>query len=144
MEQLKRKEVKQDEIVCSYMNTETGEIDYSLREGDSVRVDTREQKEYRANHKYIKKNNSFVKVYKDTISILANEDLTKSEYKIILVALAYLDKTSGILTEDGINISKKRFIELVNISHNTFTEGVNNLIKLKIMAKQKLEKQIYI
>ncbi|MGM9874853.1 MAG: hypothetical protein ACI32H_02910 [Bacilli bacterium] len=140
MEQIKRKEVKQDEIVCSYMNTETGEIDYSLREGDSVRVDTREQKEYRANHKYIKKNNSFVKVYKDTISILANEDLTKSEYKIILVALAYLDKTSGILTEDGINISKKRFIELVNISHNTFTEGVNNLIKLKIMAKAKVGK----
>lgn len=138
MEQLKRKEIKQDELVCSFMNTETGEIDYSLREEDSIRVDTREQKEYRANHKYIKKSNSFVKVYKDTISILANEDLTKSEYKIILVALAYLDKTSGILTEYGINISKNRFIELVGISHNTFTEGINHLIELKIMARTKV------
>ena len=140
MENIKRKELKEEDVVVSYINTETGEVDYSLREGDSIRVDTREKKEYRANHKYIKTNNSFVKVYKDTISILANEDLTKSEYKIILVALAYLDKTSGILTEDGVNIGKKRFIELVGISHNTFTEGIKNLIKLKIMAKTKVGK----
>ncbi len=39
MEQLKRKEIKQDELVCSFMNTETGKIDYSLREKDSIRVD---------------------------------------------------------------------------------------------------------
>lgn len=55
MEQLKRKVIKQDELVSTFMNTETGEIEYSLREGDSIRVDTREQKEYRANHKTIKK-----------------------------------------------------------------------------------------
>ena len=140
LEKIKRKEVKQDEIVLSYMNTETGETEYSLREGDSISVITREQKEYIANHRYIKKGNSFVKVYKDTISILANEDLTKSEYKIILIALAYLDKTSGILTEDGINIGKNRFIELVGVSHNTFTEATNHLIKLKIIAKTKVGK----
>lgn len=139
MEQIKRKEVKQDEIVTYIMDTETGVVT-PLREGDSVGIDTREQKEYRANHRYIKQNNSFVKVYKDTIGILANEDLTKSEYKIILVALAYLDKTSGILTEDGVNIGKNRFMELVGISHNTFTEGVKNLIELKIMAKTKVGK----
>lgn len=138
LEQLKRKEIKQDELVCTFINTETGEIDYSLREGDSIRVDTREQKEYRANHKYIKTNNSFVKVYKDTIGILAKEDLTKNEYKIILVALAYLDKTSGILTEDGVNIGKNRFIELIGVSHNTFTNSMNHLISLKIMAKTKV------
>ena len=137
MEQLKRKEFKADEVVCNYMNTETGEIEYTLREGDSIRVDTREQKEYRANHKVIKKNNTFVKVYKDTIITLAKEDLTKSEFKIILVALAYLDKTSGILTEDGVNIGKQRFMELVDISHNTFTEGINHLIELDIMARTK-------
>ena len=57
MEQLKRKELKEEEVVCSYIDTETGEVKYTLREGDSIRVDTREQKEYRANHKYIKKNN---------------------------------------------------------------------------------------
>ena len=39
MEQLKRKEIKQDKLVCSFMNTETGKIDYSLREKDSIRVD---------------------------------------------------------------------------------------------------------
>lgn len=140
MEQIKRKEIKQDEIVCAYMNTETGAIDYSLREGDNLKKITREQKEYMANHKVIKKSNSFVKVYKDTIGILAKEDLNKSEYKIILVALAYLDKTSGILTEDGVNIGKNRFMELVGTSHNTFTEGVKNLIELKIMAKTKVGK----
>ena len=26
--------------MISYINTETGEVDYSLREGDSIRVDT--------------------------------------------------------------------------------------------------------
>ena len=114
MEQLKRKEIRNDEIVCNYINTETGEV-VSFREGDSWNIDTREQKEYRANHKYIKQSNSFVKVYKDTIGMLAKEDLTKSEYKIILVALAYLDKTSGILTENGVNIGKQRLIELVEI-----------------------------
>lgn len=138
MEQIKRKELKEEDVVCSYMNTETGVIEFSLREGDSHNIDTREQKEYRANHKVIKKNNSFVKVYKDTIGILARENLSKNEYKIILIALAYLDKTSGILTEDGVNISKSRFLELAEMSHNTFTEGVNHLIKLKIMAKTKV------
>ena len=137
MEQLKRKEIRNDEIVCNYINTETGEV-VSFREGDSWNIDTREQKEYRANHKYIKQSNSFVKVYKDTIGLLAKEDLTKSEYKIILVALAYLDKTSGILTENGVNIGKQRLIELVEISHNTFTEGVNHLIELDIMARTKV------
>lgn len=87
------------------MNTETGEIEYSLREGDSLRLNTKEQKEYMANRKVIKKNNTFVKVYKDTIGILVREDLTKSDYKLILIALAYLDKTSGVLIEDGVNIS---------------------------------------
>lgn len=137
MEQAKRKEIKEEEIVCGFINTETGEIDYTLRVGDSLRLDTREQKEYRANHKVIKKSNSFVKVFKDTIGLLAKEDLTKSEFKIILTALEYLDKTSGILTEDGVNIGKQRFIELVGISHNTFTEGVNHLIELNIMARTK-------
>ena len=137
MEQAKRKEIKEEEIVCGFINTETGEIDYNLRAGDSLRLYTREQKEYVANHRYIKKNNSFVKVYKDTIGLLAKEDLTKSEFKIILTALAYLDKTSGILTEDGVNIGKQRFMELVDISHNTFTEGINHLIELNIMARTK-------
>ena len=137
LEQVKRKEIKEEEIVCGFINTETGEIDYALRVGDSLRLDTREQKEYRANHKVIKKSNSFVKVFKDTIGLLAKEDLTKSEFKIILTALEYLDKTSGILTEDGVNIGKQRFIELVGISHNTFTEGVNHLIELNIMARTK-------
>ena len=137
MKQLKRKELKEEEVVCSYIDTETGEVKYTLREGDSIRVDTREQKEYRDNHRCIKKNNSFVKVYKDTIGILAKEELTKSEFKIILTALAYLDKTSGILTEDGVNIGKQRFMELVDISHNTFSEGVNHLIELNIMARTK-------
>ena len=53
MEQAKRKEIKEEEIVCGFINTETGEIDYTLRVGDSLRLDTREQKEYRANHKVI-------------------------------------------------------------------------------------------
>ncbi len=44
MEQVKRKEIK-EEIVCGFINTETGEIDYTLRVGDSLRLDTREQKE---------------------------------------------------------------------------------------------------
>ena len=135
MEQTKRKEFKESEVVCSYIDTETGEVKYTLREGDSIRIDTREQKEYRANHS--KKNNSFVKVYKDTIGILAKEDLTKSEFKIILTALAYLDKTSGILTLDGVNIGKQKFMELVDISHNTFTEGINHLIELNILARTK-------
>ena len=137
MEQVKRKEIKEEEIVCSFINTETGEIDYNLRADDSLRLYTREQKEYMANHRVIKKNNSFVKVFKDTIGLLAKEELTKSEFKIILTALAYLDKTSGILTEDGVNIGKQRFMELVDISHNTFTEGVNHLIELNIMARTK-------
>ena len=41
MEQLKRKELKEEEVVCSYIDTETGEVKYTLREGDSIRVDTR-------------------------------------------------------------------------------------------------------
>ena len=101
------KELKEEEVVCRYIDTETREVKYTLREGDSIRVDTREQKEYRDNHRYIKKNNSFVKVYKNTIGILAKEELTNSEFKIILTALAYLDKTSGILTEDGVNMGKQ-------------------------------------
>ena len=79
-----------------------------------------------------------VEVYKDTISILADEDLTKSEYKIILKALSYLDKVSGILIEDGVNISKNRFIEITKLSHNTFTERVNHLIDLQIMTRAKV------
>ena len=137
MEQVKRKQITDEEIVCQFMNTDTGKIEYSLREGDSLRVYTKEQKEYIANRKVIKKNNTFVKVYKDTIGILAREDLTKSDYKLILIALAYLDKTSGVLIEDGVNISKARFLELADMSHNTFNESVNRLIKLNIMARTK-------
>lgn len=137
MEQVKRKQITDEEIVCQFMNTDTGEIEYSLREGDSLRVHTKEQKDYMANRKVIKKNNMFVKVYKDTIGILEREDLTKSDYKLILIALAYLDKTSGVLIEDGVNISKARFLELADMSHNTFNESINRLIKLNIMARTK-------
>ena len=137
MEQVKRKQITDEEIVYQFMNTDTGEIEYSLREGDSLRVYTKEQKDYMANRKVIKKNNTFVKVYKDTIGILAREDLTKSDYKLILIALAYLDKTSGVLIEDGVNISKARFLELSDMSHNTFNKSVNRLIKLNIMARTK-------
>ena len=59
MEQAKRKEIKEEEIVCGFINTATGEVEYNLRNGDSLKLYTREQKEYVANHKYIKKNNSF-------------------------------------------------------------------------------------
>lgn len=127
----------EEEIVCYYGNLETGEVDYELRVGDSLKLYTREQKEYNANHRYIKKNNTFVKVYKDNIEKLLEKDLTKCEYKIILVALKYLDMTSGILVEDGVNIGKQRLIELTGLSHNTLTDGVNHLTKLKIMAKTK-------
>ena len=137
MEQVKRKQITDEEIVWQFMNTDTGKIEYSLREGDSLRVYTKEQKEYTANRKVIKKNNTFVKIYKDTIGILAREDLTKSDYKLILIALAYLDKTSGVLIEDGVNISKARFLKLSDMSHNTFNESVNRLIKLNIMARSK-------
>ncbi|MGN1000946.1 MAG: hypothetical protein ACI4OG_03315 [Bacilli bacterium] len=137
MEQLKRKELKEEEIVCSYIDTETGEVKYTLREGDSIRVITREQKEYLDNHRYIKKNNSFVKIYKDTIGILAKEELTKSEFKIILTALAYLDKTSGILTEVWCEYRKAKIYGTSDISHNTFSEGVNHLIELNIIARTK-------
>lgn len=68
---------------------------------------------------------------------IAKEELIKSEFKIILTALAYLDKTSGILIEDGVNIGKQRFMELVDISHNNFTEGINHLIELNIMTRTK-------
>ena len=119
------------------MNTDTGEIEYSLREGDSLRVYTKEQKDYVANRKYIKEKGLFVKLHKDVMVLLAREDLSKSEYKIIFIALAYLDKTSGVLIEDGVNISKARFLELTELSHNTFNESVNRLIKLNIMARTK-------
>ena len=56
-----------------------------------------------ANHKVIKKKNTFVKVYKDTIWIPASEDLN-------------FDKTSGILAEDGVNISKARLLTLNEIN----------------------------
>ena len=128
MEQLKRKELKEEEVVCSFMDTETGEVKYTLREGDSIRVDTREQKEYRDNHRYIKKNNSFIKVYKDTIGILAKEELTKSKFKIILTALAYLNTTSDILTENGVNIGKQRFMN-VNVNIKMYKNG--NIVMYK-------------
>ena len=38
MEQLKRKEIKEEEVVCSFMDTETGEVKYTFREGDSIHV----------------------------------------------------------------------------------------------------------
>lgn len=137
MEQVKRKQITNEEIVCQFMNTDTGEIEYSLREGDSLRFYTKEQKEYMANRKYIKEKGLFVKLHKDVMVLLAREDLSKSEYKIIFIALAYLDKTSGVLIEDGVNISKARFLELTELSHNTFNESVNRLIKLNIMARTK-------
>ena len=82
MEQLKRKEIKEEEIVCSYIDTETGEVKYTLREGDSMRVVTREQKEYLDNHRYIKKNNSFVKVYKDPLVYLLKKNLLKVSLRL--------------------------------------------------------------
>lgn len=38
MKQLKRKELKEEEVVCSYIDTETREVKYTLRERDSIRV----------------------------------------------------------------------------------------------------------
>ena len=58
MEQIKRKQIIDEEIVWQFMNTDTGEIEYSLREGDSLRVYTKEQKDYMANRKVIKKKNT--------------------------------------------------------------------------------------
>lgn len=136
---MKRQLIEKDDIVYTYMNVDTGEIEYELRQGDTIKVITKEQKEYWKNHREIKKKNTFVKVYKDTIGILAKEkNLTKNDYRIILIAMSYLEKTSGILTEDGVNISKGRFLELTELSHNTFTDSINRLIKLQIMAKTKV------
>lgn len=133
-----KKITKNNDYVCHLYNDLTGEIAYSLREGDSVKLYTREQKEYKANHIKIKEKSSFVKVYKDTIMLLINENLSKSEYEIIFIAMTYLDTTSGILTENGVNINKIRFMELTNLSHNTFTNSINHLIDLQIMARTKI------
>lgn len=58
-------------------------------------------------------------------------------FKVASKELGISYKTSGILTEDGVNIGKQRFMELVDISHNTFSEGINHLIELNIMARTK-------
>lgn len=140
MEQIIRKKVNDDEIVCRYVNTETGVIDYELRVGDTIGIDTKEKKDYRANHRKIKSNNTFVKVFKDVIPILLDEDLNKSDYVVIFVSLKYLDMLTGILTEDGVNISKSRFMELTELSHNTFNSSISKLIKLEIIARKKVKR----
>ncbi len=128
-----------DEIVYQLADVETGEVNYELREGDSIRVDRREQKEYRANHRNIKDKVGFVKVFLDSLGILLQEDnFTSAEYKIILTAMYFIDYTSGILVEDKCIITKKRFVELIGVSENTFDKGINKLIDKKIIGRAKV------
>lgn len=128
-----------EDIVYRLADVETGEITHELREGDSIRVDTREQKEYRANHRNIKDKVGFVKVFLDSLGILLKEDdFTSAEYKILLTAMYYIDYTSGILVEDKYMITKKRFVEIVGISENTFDKGISKLIDKKIMGRAKV------
>ena len=131
-------EKNQSEVVYSLVYSDTGEVAYELHEGDSIKIDRKEQKEYRANHRKIKQKDKFVKVWCDTISLLAQENFTASQYKIIFVALSYVEQTSGVLVEDGVNISKGRFMELTGLTENTFDTAINRFIKSKIMARTKV------
>lgn len=132
---MKRKLVKDEDIVRRYVDVDTGEITHELREGDTIRVDTKERKDYRLNHRIIKEREGFIKLFLDSLNILSKEDFTSSETKIIFTALQYIDYNSGILIEDKINISKGRFIELVGVSENTFDKSMKRLIDSEILAK---------
>lgn len=128
-----------DEPVVYYADVETGEVVYQLREGDSLQVDTREQKEYRRNNRVIKYREQFIKLFMDSLDILRKEtDLTASEYKIILNAIYYIDYKSGILIEDSIMITKGRFMEIVGVSPNTFDSGIKRLMEKKIIGRAKV------
>ena len=127
-----------DDVVSYLADVETGEVLYGLREGDSIKVDRREQKEYRNNHRKIKENVGFVKMFRDSLDLLLDENFTSAEYKIILTATLYIDYNSGLLVEDKICIDKKRFRELVGISENTFDTGISKLAEKKIIGIAKV------
>lgn len=127
-----------EEVVEHLYSIETGEVLYELREGDSIKVDTKEQKEYRANHRKIKDKVGFVKLFLDSLDILLKEDFTSAEWKILLTAVYFIDYESGILIEDRTKLTKSRFRELVGVSENTFDKGMTKLIEKKIIGKAKV------
>lgn len=131
-----------DEVVYQLMDIATGSIDYELRSGDSLKLETREQKEYKLNHRFIKDRVGFIKVFLDSLEILSKEEFTTSETKIIFTALRYIDYNSGILIdEDKVNITKSRFIQLVGVSENTFDKAISKLIEREILGKTKIGRQ---
>ena len=133
-----KKLVNDEEVVFRYIDIDTGELSYELREGDSIRVDTRESKENRANHRRIKSHVNFIKIFLDSLEVLSTQDFTSSETKIIFTALRFIDYNSGILIEDKINISKGRYMELVGLSENTFDKSMKRLIDDEILGKTKI------
>lgn len=135
---MRRKEVKDEEVVRRLIDIDTGELAYELRGGDQLKLTTKEQLEYKKNHKTIKKSGEWGKYFVDSMEILSHIDFTSSESRIIFTALRFVDYNSGILIEDKVSISKGRFIELVDISENTFDRSMRNLIYNQVIARTKI------
>lgn len=124
------------------MDVETGEIIGELNEGDRI---IRGKSTLKLQTTIgVNSDTEFIKLYKNSIKMLANEcDLTKEEYRLCLNLLDYIRYESGVVAyENGKLLTRDDMQRLFNIKERTLDRAIDGLTENKIIAKVKCGKEI--
>lgn len=119
----------------------TGELVREMQPGD--RIITKKQHEFLSSTTSVNEGENFIKLYTRVLEDLVNEDLTSSDWKVILVCLKHLAYYSGAITyENNGNFLTPADIEKESgISKRSTLYSINHLIELKILHKGETGKE---
>lgn len=125
-------------------DTDTESVIDELHEGDRIR--RKNQDDYfKEDLDLIEINvgKDFVKMFNDTMSMLGEEDMSLSEYKICFTMLRYIGYESGILRyeNNGRPLNLTDIERITRLSKSSVIRGMKGLVSRKIFGIHKTGKE---
>lgn len=118
-----------DDLVI--INKNTDEVLHELDEDEKIKITNDKQV---IHFKQIRKN--FLKLYIVFLNKIPYFNLSKSEYKTLMLLLSLLNYGSPILFIDGIPANRTMIANLFNIDYDTLGRHITKLTKYNIIKKE--------
>ena len=119
---------------------ENGELIETIKEGDRVKITTKEELERlreERNKIEINEGMNFIKLYTNTLEDLITENLTSAEFKVLLVCLKNLRYETGAVAfeNNGEFLNQQDIIKASKLSKMTVYNSIERLVDKKILHK---------
>lgn len=123
-----------------YFIDDDGILLNTINEDDKVKIVRKETLDFIKSEDdkiEINVDSNFIKLYTNTLRDLINENLTSSDFKVILVCLEHLRYDSGAVTFDnnGEFLSQQDIIKISKLSKMSVYNSIERLVGKKILHK---------